>query len=641
MTDSHSHVHRAEHGTLDIYSPNSREDNYNFCYDALPLAFRRVYSDNPDEFHLVYPPASPTSEPSQSSQESSQGSNDSILNDIEQLLRARPADTTGNHRDNLAESIAPEISVTSYPPHVFIKPFNHALEHSLPHTLPSIFLPSTLLEAHASLGGRWLTSPSSTPASQRISSPRQLTSPLENSSRSSPRSPFENIFSDLIRYPLSSPPPASRRIGTASPSPISRSDPHPNSDQDTQITYTPCFLPTTTTPTRSRFSSSKSPLSSPLTPMSEEIEPLSTLPPKFKMKIKPDATDSSTSTRKRKSQNDLPDSSVPVMKRTRCSIRQLLRETRVQDTASEPFLSPPRIRRESRQKSSKEAPNTVQYELVDGDQPAAVMESSVRSTLNAPAADTLDECASSSSSSLSPDPEDPLDPSSSSRHFSRRAFSQTIPNEISPELQLFYRRFPASSYFKLHDADPPTKLLNKAHPGGTYNPPKGPFDLYTPRFVKGKGREKMGLCPICIESIERGGEGKAVWLAMKFSAYKCYHMQYMHGISASSSLPFFPPLAFRVSKRPRVQKSEKSTITEGKCHQCRKWIPVEGVKDVEVKVKEIFWWKHAAACHRSQVSREDIAAAIDDSIEKDEVFRRLREFEVEMEAEVDPGSDPC
>jgi hypothetical protein len=66
----------------------------------------------------------------------------------------------------------------------------------------------------------------------------------------------------------------------------------------------------------------------------------------------------------------------------------------------------------------------------------------------------------------------------------------------------------------------PCTLFGVKHPGGNYNQPRSPFDLYTPRFVQGKGAEKVGLCPICIESPSRGGEGKALWLAMKFSALK-------------------------------------------------------------------------------------------------------------------------
>ena len=55
---------------------------------------------------------------------------------------------------------------------------------------------------------------------------------------------------------------------------------------------------------------------------------------------------------------------------------------------------------------------------------------------------------------------------------------------------------------------------------GHFNQPRNAEDLYTPRFVRGVGRDKMGLCPICYESPERGGVGKAEWLSMKFSAFK-------------------------------------------------------------------------------------------------------------------------
>ncbi|KAI0338168.1 hypothetical protein BDW22DRAFT_1338486, partial [Trametopsis cervina] len=147
-------------------------------------------------------------------------------------------------------------------------------------------------------------------------------------------------------------------------------------------------------------------------------------------------------------------------------------------------------------------------------------------------------------------------------------------------------------------------------PGAVKNEPRSEFDLYTPRWVKGRGTTKVGLCPICAEPRSRGGEGKRLWLSMKFSAFN-YHMQYYHGISPSSGLPFSPPVAFEFStdlpqaKQGFKQKQEKTRIEQGKCHKCRQWVPVEGVKDVEVKVKEIFWWKHAAVCHqRSTISGE-------------------------------------
>ncbi|XP_006457159.1 hypothetical protein AGABI2DRAFT_123026 [Agaricus bisporus var. bisporus H97] len=102
--------------------------------------------------------------------------------------------------------------------------------------------------------------------------------------------------------------------------------------------------------------------------------------------------------------------------------------------------------------------------------------------------------------------------------YSTRSFPQTI--IISPKFPLFYRRYPISSYFQPPEFSSPLVLFNLRDPGGTYNHPRSVFDLYTPRFVKGKGTGKLGLCPICVEPTHRGGENKKNWLAMKFSAFK-------------------------------------------------------------------------------------------------------------------------
>ena len=64
-----------------------------------------------------------------------------------------------------------------------------------------------------------------------------------------------------------------------------------------------------------------------------------------------------------------------------------------------------------------------------------------------------------------------------------------------------------------------------------------------------------------------------------------YHMQYAHGISPVTALPFSPPVAFRVIKRTPNHKNEKHEPLEGKCHRCQEWAPVEGVKCVEAKVR--------------------------------------------------------
>jgi hypothetical protein len=60
---------------------------------------------------------------------------------------------------------------------------------------------------------------------------------------------------------------------------------------------------------------------------------------------------------------------------------------------------------------------------------------------------------------------------------------------------------------------------------------------------------------------------------------------YYSGISASTGLPFSPPIAYRQTKRLNVGKKEKSIIQEGKCHKCTKWVAVEGIKDMESKVR--------------------------------------------------------
>ncbi|KAI0039392.1 hypothetical protein FA95DRAFT_1577620 [Auriscalpium vulgare] len=155
-----------------------------------------------------------------------------------------------------------------------------------------------------------------------------------------------------------------------------------------------------------------------------------------------------------------------------------------------------------------------------------------------------------------------------------RTFPPSIP--LNPDFPRLYVRF------KVPTANPRGK--------GTPNAPRSPLDLYTPRLTQGSGRGKVGLCPLCPRS-------PRTWFSMKFSAFKYYHMQYFHGISPAAALPFSPPTAFRTVPRPHATKLERNTMREGKCHRCGKWTPVEGVKNMETKVPELYWWKHAAACH--------------------------------------------
>ncbi|KAI9569995.1 hypothetical protein HD554DRAFT_2019302, partial [Boletus coccyginus] len=154
--------------------------------------------------------------------------------------------------------------------------------------------------------------------------------------------------------------------------------------------------------------------------------------------------------------------------------------------------------------------------------------------------------------------------------------------------------------------------------GGIYNKPRDALDLYTPRFVKGRGATKVGVCPICIESPSRGGKGQTVWLSMKFSAYN-YHLQYAHGISSVSARPFSPPVAFRTIKRQNPAKNERISRQEGKCHKCKKWVLVDSTKDIDVKASLGHRWKHAAACHQGTHMEGD-----DDFFLDDEIYRRAQ-----------------
>ncbi|KAH0578331.1 hypothetical protein H2248_003950 [Termitomyces sp. 'cryptogamus'] len=218
-----------------------------------------------------------------------------------------------------------------------------------------------------------------------------------------------------------------------------------------------------------------------------------------------------------------------------------------------------------------------------------------------PLADTLPRHALQSSRLAVPPP------SPDSALFTTRTF----PFLQSLLFLLLYHRFPVSSFYAPSATDSPLTLFNPSHPGGTYNPPCSPLDLYTPHFVRGKGPAKHGLCPICISPAHRIQVVHPTLLpcprlipAQSTCHYPphpltppSYHMQYYHGISATTQWPFSPPLAFCTTPRTNPAKYERTSICEAKCHKCTRWVPVEGIKDVQPKVKELFWWKHAATCH--------------------------------------------
>ena len=172
--------------------------------------------------------------------------------------------------------------------------------------------------------------------------------------------------------------------------------------------------------------------------------------------------------------------------------------------------------------------------------------------------------------------------------------------------------------------------------GAKFNKINDIMSLYTPRFTRGVADEKVGLCPICVESPERGGDGDAKWLKLKNSSY-VYHMSFAHGISNLTGLPFSPPLKIRTVTLKKETRDGRSEMKQGLCHkvrlrwvslaalryakfdssdaQCNTWQHMQSSKNIEMTVPELIWWKHAKACHgTSRIQGED------DYYVRDEVF---------------------
>ncbi|CAO1619797.1 unnamed protein product [Parajaminaea phylloscopi] len=173
----------------------------------------------------------------------------------------------------------------------------------------------------------------------------------------------------------------------------------------------------------------------------------------------------------------------------------------------------------------------------------------------------------------------------------------------------FYQRYPISCHLPLgmrarvyddSQGSLPPSLRSAAQRcqrriRGDYNEEAEATNLYTPRFTRGSGLKKEGLCPICYDDPIGPRE---VWHRTKVSAYN-YHLSVQHGINFATGLPFAPPLKFRTVDRKARSAHERSRMMQALCHSCRKWVDVESTKAVEVKVPELYFRKHAIRCHKA------------------------------------------
>lgn len=97
-------------------------------------------------------------------------------------------------------------------------------------------------------------------------------------------------------------------------------------------------------------------------------------------------------------------------------------------------------------------------------------------------------------------------------------------------------------------------------------------DFYTPRWIRGYGNVREGLCELC---------NPGQWFRTKQSSY-WYHMNFYHGISASTGKPYDSPDDWRESSKvaPFVYSHGSSSSDhyiveiEGHCKNCQQWIPL-------------------------------------------------------------------
>jgi len=114
-------------------------------------------------------------------------------------------------------------------------------------------------------------------------------------------------------------------------------------------------------------------------------------------------------------------------------------------------------------------------------------------------------------------------------------------------------------------------------------------DLYTPRWVRGKGGNKEGFCELCVPGI---------WLKIKQSAY-WYHLNFHHGVSASTGRPYPDPVRTRALSRG-LSSGETMLVNEGFCENCAKWIEYSAEYEdgtlCDANSRPQGWWRHLQKC---------------------------------------------
>ena len=130
---------------------------------------------------------------------------------------------------------------------------------------------------------------------------------------------------------------------------------------------------------------------------------------------------------------------------------------------------------------------------------------------------------------------------------------------------------------------------------------RSPQDLYAPTTIRGAGYLKEGMCPLC---------STPAWFKIKQSAY-WYHMNFTHGISAMTGLPYEMPSQYQ--RKPICMDAEirhqsappkcEDIQVEGLCGRCCEWISIivipKHMCGLPINtLNHSVWFKHAQKCHQ-------------------------------------------
>lgn len=123
-------------------------------------------------------------------------------------------------------------------------------------------------------------------------------------------------------------------------------------------------------------------------------------------------------------------------------------------------------------------------------------------------------------------------------------------------------------------------------------------NMYKPRFVRGQGETREGLCEYC---------NPGTWHRLKQSSY-WYHMNFQHGISSVTGTLYENPVDTRKTsywtKKSKKQQGNQGSLqinyVQGFCDSCNKWVDItqENNTDADGNLRLTNWYRHAHKCHR-------------------------------------------